>query len=52
MILFRLSKVLVSFWGYINKIMLEKLKSFIIVYINNIFNYIKHQVSAYINTTW
>ena len=38
---FRLSYNLTSFQGYINKILAEKLDIFIIVYLDDIFIYIK-----------
>ena len=39
--LFGLSNAFASFQGYINKILAKKLNIFIIVYLNNIFIYIK-----------
>ena len=41
-ILFRLSNTLVNFQGYINKILAKKLNIFVIIYLNNIFIYIKY----------
>ena len=38
---FRLSNVPASFQGYINKILAEKLDIFVIVYLDDIFIYIK-----------
>ena len=38
---FQLFNALVSFQGYINKILAEKLDSFVIVYLDDIFIYIK-----------
>ena len=39
---FRLSNALVSFQGYIHKILAKKLDFFVIVYLDNIFIYIKN----------
>ena len=39
--LFELSNVLASFQSYINKILAKKLDFFVIVYLDNIFFYIK-----------
>ena len=41
MILFGLSNASASFQGYINKILAEKLDIFVIVYLDDIFIYIK-----------
>ena len=40
---FGLSNASASFQGYINKILAEKLDIFVIVYLDNIFIYIKDQ---------
>ena len=47
--LFGLSNALTSFQGYINKILAKKLDIFIIVYLNDIFIYIKDQNQAHVN---
>ena len=39
--LFELSNALASFQGYINKILVEKLNIFVIVYLDNILIYIE-----------
>ena len=39
-----------TFQGYINKILVEKLDIFIIVYLNNILIYIKDLVQPYVET--
>ncbi len=41
---FGLANILVMFQGYINKILVEKLNIFIIVYLDKIFIYIKNKV--------
>ena len=43
MILFGLFNALASFQDYINKILVEKLDIFVIVYLNDIFIFIKYQ---------
>ena len=48
MILFGLSNVLASFQGYINKILAKKLDLLIIIYLDNIFIYIKNKGLSYI----
>ena len=45
---FRLSNTLKSFWDYINKILAKKLDIFVIIYLNNIFIYIKDLSQSYI----
>ena len=40
--LFGLSNILISFQNYINEILAKKLNFFVIVYIDNIFIYIKN----------
>ena len=45
--LFELSNSPASFWGYINKILVEKLDIFVIVYLDDIFIYIKDQGQGY-----
>ena len=46
---FGLSNALASFQSYINKILAEKLNIFVIVYLNDIFIYIKDLGQAYVN---
>ena len=46
---FELFNTPVSFQGYINKILAKKLNIFIIVYLNNIFIYIKDSCQAHVN---
>lgn len=41
--LFKLSKTLITFQGYINKILSEKLNVFIIIYLNNILIYVNNK---------
>ena len=50
--LFRLSNVLVSSWGYIDKFLAKKLKVFIIVYLNDILIYTKDAGQVYVKTIW
>ena len=38
---FKLFNILASFQGYINKILVKKLNIFVIIYLDNIFIYIK-----------
>ena len=45
---FGLTNILTTFWGYINKIFVKKLDVFVIVYLNNIFIYIKSVGKKYI----
>ena len=45
---FGLSNVLVSFQSYINKIIAKNLNLFVIIYIDNIFIYIKNPDKSYI----
>ncbi len=47
--LFGLSNALVSFQGYINKILAEKLDIFIVVYLDDILIYIKDSNQPYID---
>ena len=49
---FRLSNALVSFWGYINKILAKKLNIFVIIYLNNILIYIEDLSQAHVNVVW
>ena len=49
---FGLSNTLVGFFGYINKILAKKLNIFIIIYLDNIFIYIKDPSQTYINAVW
>ena len=48
MMFFRLSNVPASLQSYINKILAKKLDIFIIVYLDNISNYIKDSVQGHI----
>ena len=41
-----------SFYGYINKILTEKLNILVIVYLNNIFIYTKDPNQVHINFVW
>ena len=45
---FRLSNTSISFQGYINKVLVEKLDTFVIVYLDNIFIYIKDLGQEYV----
>ena len=49
---FGLSNTLTSFQGYINKILAKKLNIFVIVYLNNIFIYIKDPGQTHVNVVW
>ena len=49
---FGLFNIPASFQGYINKITAKKLNIFIIVYLDNIFIYIKYSGQVYINAFW
>lgn len=49
---FGIFNILTSFQGYINKILVKKLNIFIIVYLNNIFIYIKNPKYAQINVVY
>lgn len=51
-ILFNLFNALTSFQSYINKILVKKLNIFIIVYLDDIFIYIKDLEQNYINTVF
>lgn len=46
--LFRLIKTLATFQKYINKILVEKLDVFVIVYLDNIVIYTKNKENGYI----
>lgn len=48
MIFFNITNVLVSFQGYVNKILAEKLNIFVIVYLNNVLVYMKDSGQAYL----
>ena len=48
MILFSLTNILATFQGYINKILIEKLNIFIIVYLDKIFFYYKNRKKYYV----
>ena len=45
---FELTNVPAIFWGYINKILAEKLDVFMIVHLNNILIYIKNKEKKYV----
>ena len=45
---FRFSHILVSFWGYINKILVKKLNIFVIIYLDNIILYTKDLNKDYV----
>ena len=45
---FGLSNAQTSFWGYINKILAEKLDIFVIVYLDDIFIYTKNQGQGHV----
>ena len=47
---FRLFNALASFQGYINKILAKKLDVFVIIYLNDIFIYIKDEGQGFIET--
>ena len=47
-----LTDILATFQGYINKILTEKLDVFIIVYLNDIYIYIKSKGKEYIKAVW
>ena len=47
---FKLSNAPASFQGYINKILAKKLNFFVIVYLDGIFIYTKHQGQGHIKT--
>lgn len=46
---FGLSKIPASFQGYINKILVEKLDIFMVVYLNNILVYTEDPELLYVN---
>ena len=48
MILFKLFDALISFYSYINKILAKKLDIFVIIYMNDIFIYIKNLNQDYV----
>ena len=50
--LFGLSNVPPNFQGYINKILAKKLNIFVVVYLNDIFIYIKNSGQAYVDAIW
>ena len=43
---------LAMFYGYINKIVAKKLNIFVIIYLDNIFIYIKNERKKYIEAIW
>ena len=49
---FSFSNTLASFQSYINKILAKKLDIFVIVYLDNIFIYIKNPRQAHIDVVW
>ncbi len=50
--LFGLTNVLAIFQGYINKILVEKCKIFIIVYLDDILIYTKNKKDGYMEAVW
>ena len=52
MMLFGLSNIPLSFQDYINKILVEKLDIFIIVYLDDIFFYTKDQRRGHVEAVW
>ena len=50
--LFGLSNTPASFRGYINKILAKKLDIFVIIYLDDIFIYIKKPGQTHMNTVW
>ena len=52
MILLGLTNIPTTFQGYINKIIVEKLNVFGIVYLDNIFIYIKNKGKKYVKAIW
>ncbi len=48
MIPFGLTNVLATFHDYINKILVEKLNGFVIIYLDNIFIYIENEEKDYV----
>ena len=49
---FGLSNAAASFEGYINKILAKKLDVFVIIYLNNILIYSKHESHDFIDAVW
>ena len=49
---FGLTNVLAMFQGYINKILVEKLNVFVIVYLDDIFIYIKSENKEHVEAVW
>ena len=49
---FGLSNAPASFQGYINKILVEKLDIFVIVYLNDIFIYTEDQSQGHMEAVW
>ena len=50
--LFGLCNASASFHNYINKILAKKLNIFVIVYLNDIFIYVKDLSQAHVNAIW
>ncbi len=50
--LFGLTNIPVTFQGYINKILVEKLNVFMIVYLNDILIYTKSTRKEYVEAVW
>ena len=48
----RLTNILAMFYGYINKILAEKLNVFVIIYLDNIFILIKNKRKKYVKAIW
>ena len=51
-LLFRLFNAVISFQGYINKILVKKFNIFIIIHLNNIFIYIEDLGQAHIDAVY
>ena len=49
---FGLSNAPASFQGYINKILAKKLNIFVIVYLDDVFIYIKDPGQDFVNAVW
>ncbi len=49
---FGLNNISATFQNYINKILVEKLNVFVIVYLDNIFIYTKNKGEKYVEAIW
>ncbi len=49
---FELTNALAIFQSYINKILVEKLNIFVIIYLDNIIIYTKNEKKEYIKSVW